>query len=180
MSDDLTEKKINSKLVYEGRLLRVFKDEVELPDGERASREYIKHPGASVIVPIFSDDAVLIEYQFRYAIDSEVIELPAGKLDYGEEPIDTARRELLEETGYSASHWEELGTLLPCIGYSNERIHAFLARDLRFSGQKLDDGEFIKTDRVPLKTLVDWAHEGRISDAKSIIALLWAKNILDK
>jgi len=178
MSDFLTERRRKSKKVYSGVLLHVFEDTVELPDGNHSRREYIKHPGASLIVPVFEDGSVLMERQFRYPVDQVIDELPAGKLDADESPIDAAKRELAEETGYSANEWIELGTLMPCVGYSDERIHVFLARSLALVGQSLDDEEFIETFTVPFNELYESALDGRIQDAKTLIAIFWAKKFL--
>lgn len=178
MSDALTERHRKSKKVYSGVLLHVFEDTVELPDGNCSRREYIKHPGASLIVPVFEDGSVLMERQFRYPVDQVIDELPAGKLDADESPIDAAKRELAEETGYSANDWIALGTLMPCVGYSDERIHVFLAQGLTLVGQSLDDEEFIETFTVPFNELYESALDGRIQDAKTLIAIFWAKKFL--
>mgnify|MGYP000518910493 CR=1 FL=1 len=178
MSDALTERRRKSTKVYSGVLLHVFEDTVELPDGNCSRREYIKHPGASLIVPVFEDGSVLMERQFRYPVDQVIDELPAGKLDADESPIDAAKRELAEETGYSANDWIALGTLMPCVGYSDERIHVFLAQGLTLVGQSLDDEEFIETFTVPFNELYESALDGRIQDAKTLIAIFWAKKFL--
>jgi len=129
-------------------------------------------------VPVFEDGSVLMERQFRYPVNQVIDELPAGKLDADESPIDAAKRELAEETGYSANDWIELGTLMPCVGYSDERIHVFLARNLTLVGQSLDDEEFIETFTVPFNELYESALDGRIQDAKTLIAIFWAKKFL--
>lgn len=178
MSSDFTEKKITSRAVYRGRLLKVNEDEVSLPDGSSALREYVVHPGAAIILPLFDDGSVLLERQFRYPLGQHFYELPAGKLEPDEAPIDTAKRELLEETGYAAAEWRELGRLHPCVGYSDERIDFFLARKLEFRGAHLDQGEFLETLRVPLAEGVDWIRHGRISDTKTILGLFWAEKLL--
>jgi ADP-ribose pyrophosphatase len=178
VSSDFTEKKITSRAVYRGRLLKVNEDEVSLPDGSSALREYVVHPGAAIILPLFDDGSVLLERQFRYPLGQHFYELPAGKLEPDEAPIDTAKRELLEETGYAAAEWRELGRLHPCVGYSDERIDFFLARKLEFRGAHLDQGEFLETLRVPLAEGVDWIRHGRISDTKTILGLFWAEKLL--
>ncbi len=178
MSSDFTEKKISSRATYRGKLLSVNEDEVRLPDGSTAWREYVLHPGAAIILPLFDDGSVLIERQFRYPVDSHFYELPAGKLEPGEPSLETAKRELLEETGYVASDWRELGCLHPCIGYSNERIDFFLARKLEFMGAQLDAGEFLETLRMPLSDCMEWIRSGRITDTKTIIGLFWAEKLL--
>lgn len=178
MSSDFTEKKVTSRAAFRGRMLKVNEDEVTLPDGGRAFREYVVHPGAAIILPLFDDGSVLLERQFRYPVGLHLYELPAGKLEHGEASIETAKRELLEETGYVAAEWRELALLHPCIGYSDEHIDFFLARKLDFKGAKLDEGEFLETLRVPLSEAVDWIRRGRITDAKTILGLFWAEKLL--
>ena len=178
MSSDFTEKKISSRAAYRGRLLKVNEDEVSLPDGSTASREYVLHPGAAIILPLFDDGSVLLERQFRYPLGQHFYELPAGKLEPDEAPLETAKRELLEETGYVAAEWRELGRLHPCIGYSDEQIDFFLARRLEFKGARPDEGEFLETLRVPVPESVDWIRRGRITDAKTILGLFWAEKLL--
>ena len=178
MSADFTEKKISSQKAYCGRLLQVNEDEVRLPDGSHARREYVLHPGAALVLPIFDDGSVLLERQFRYPVGIHCYELPAGKLEPNEPPLETARRELQEETGYVAGEWRELGRVHPCVGYSNETIDLFLARKLEFKGAQLDEGEFLETLRLPLAEGLDWVRRGRISDTKTMLGLLWAEKIL--
>lgn len=178
MSADFTEKKVTSRAAYRGRMLKVNEDEVTLPDGGTALREYIVHPGAAIILPLFDDGSVLLERQFRYPLGQHFYELPAGRLEPDEPSLATAKRELLEETGYVAAEWRELGRLHPCIGYSNEQIDFFLARKLEFRGAQLDEGEFLETLRVPLPDSLDWIRRGRITDAKTILGLFWAEKLL--
>jgi ADP-ribose pyrophosphatase len=178
VSSDFTEKKITSRTAYRGGILTVNEDEVRLPDGSTALREYVMHPGAAIILPLFDDGSVLLERQFRYSVGQHFYELPAGKLEPDEPALETAKRELLEETGYVAAEWRELGRLHPCIGYSDERIDFFLARKLEFRGAKLDEGEFLETLRIPLAEGVDWIRSGRITDAKTILGLFWAEKLL--
>ncbi len=178
MSSDFTEKKISSRAAYRGRLLKVNEDEVRLPDGSTALREYILHPGAAIILPLFEDGSVLLERQFRYPLGQHFYELPAGKLEAGEPPIETAKRELLEETGYTAGEWRELARVHPCIGYSNEQIDFFVARKLEFKGARLDEGEFLETLRIPLAEAINWIRHGRISDTKTMMGLFWAEKLL--
>ena len=130
MSDQLKETRIDSALVYEGVFLKVRKDLARLPDGSQAVREFVEHPGAACMVPLFDDGRLLIERQFRYPLQQTFIEFPAGKLDRGERAIETARRELLEETGYEASQWAFLTRIHPTIGFSDEILDIFLCRGL--------------------------------------------------
>ncbi|MGD2140404.1 MAG: NUDIX hydrolase [Burkholderiales bacterium] len=178
MSDDFTETRKSSKLVYSGALLKVHEDEVILPDGKTARREYVAHPGAAVIIPLFDDNSVLLERQYRYPVGQHCYELPAGKLETGEPSIDTAKRELLEETGYVAREWSAVYTTLPCIGYSDERIECFLARGLSFRSVSLDEGEFLETLRLPMVEALQWVHKGKIRDSKTMLALLWLDRVL--
>jgi ADP-ribose pyrophosphatase len=176
---DFTEKKLSSRTAYRGRLLQVNEDQVELPDGGRAGREYVVHPGAALILPVFDDCSVLLERQFRYPAGTHFYELPAGKFEPGEPALETAKRELLEETGYTAAEWRPLGKLFPCIGYSNEEIEFFIARKLELrQAQQLDKGEFLETLRLPLAEALDWVRRGRINDVKTMLGLLMAEKIL--
>jgi len=178
VSSDFTEKKVSSRAAYRGRLLKVNEDEVSLPDGSTALREYVLHPGAAIILPVFDDGSVLLERQFRYPLGQHLYELPAGKLEADEPPLETAKRELLEETGYLAGEWRELGRFHPCIGYSDEQIDFFLARKLEFKGAQPDEGEFLETLRMPLAETLDWIRRGRITDGKTILGLFWAEKLL--
>jgi len=175
---DLTEHKVSGTEVYGGVLLHVQRDSVRLPDGKVTTREYIDHPGAVAIVPMLDDGQILLERQFRYPIGRVMIELPAGKIDPGEAPLGTAKRELLEETGYTALDWRRLGTIHPLVAYSNERIELYLARGLvEAQGAALDDGEFLETFTVRLDDALEWIRDGRITDSKTIIGLLWVDRL---
>lgn len=170
--DALHEEQLDSELVFSGRLLQVCRDRVRLPDGNEAIREYIKHPGAVVIVPFLDSGELLFERQFRYPLGRSFWELPAGKIDAGESIEATAVRELYEETGYEAGSWQHLGTMHPCIGYSDERIEVFLARGLRqISAPVLDDGEFLEIYPLALEQIRERIRIGEITDAKTITAL---------
>jgi ADP-ribose pyrophosphatase len=170
---DLTEHTLESKDEYQGRLLHVKKDRVRLPDGNESTREYVVHPGAAVILPIFENGDILLERQHRYPLHRDFLELPAGKFDPNEPELVCAKRELQEETGYIAHEWRELPTFYPCIGYSNERLVYFLARDLEFSGENMDEDEFLEILRVPFAEAMAMAGDGRIDEAKTLIGLLW-------
>jgi ADP-ribose pyrophosphatase len=146
---------------------------VRLPDDTEAYREYIRHPGAVAIVALSDDARVLLERQYRYPNRREFIEIPAGKLEPGEPHLETAKRELLEETGYSAAEWTRLGVIHTAIGYTDESIELFLARGLTEGTRKLDAGEFLETLRVPFDEAVAMIRDGRITDAKTVAALLW-------
>ena len=175
---DLTEHPISSELVYDGKLLHVRRDTVRLPDGGVAEREYIRHPGAVMIIALVDSGELVMERQFRYPLRRDMIELPAGKIDPGEPPLETAKRELLEETGYSASEWRHLATIHLAIGYSDEHIEIFLARGLTQEQAKLDDEEFLEVFTLPLAAALDWVRDGRITDSKTLSGLFWAEKVL--
>ncbi|GIV59931.1 NUDIX hydrolase [Rhodocaloribacter litoris] len=173
---DLQEKPLSSTPVYDGVLLKVRRDEVRLPDGGTSVREWIDHPGAAAVVPLFPDGTTLLVRQFRYPPRRTFLEVPAGKLDVaGEDPATVARRELEEETGYRAGRLTALGALYPCIGYSNEVIHFFLAEDLTAGERDLSDGEFLEPVPVLLAEAVAQARRGELHDMKTVAALLLAE-----
>ena len=172
MPKDLSERRLSGALVYDGSLLKVHRDVVSLPDGAEGTREFIRHPGAVAVIPIFDDGSVLLERQFRYPHAREFIEIPAGKLEPGEPHLETAKRELLEETGYTASQWRRLGVIHPAIAYTDEAIDLFVASGLTFAGQKLDAGEFLETLTVPLAQALEMVRKGEITDSKTVTALL--------
>ena len=169
---DLKEHRVSGGLVFDGGLLKVHRDTVRLPDGTEGTREYIRHPGAVAIVPLFDDGRVLLERQFRYPHNREFIEIPAGKLEAGEPPLATAKRELLEETGYTAREWTRLGVIHTAIAYTDEAIELFVAKKLTLSKPKLDVGEFLETFIVPFPEALAMIRDGRITDAKTVSALL--------
>jgi len=169
----VTEEFLQGELVFSGRLLKVHRDRVRLPDGSEGVREYIRHPGAVAIVALFADGRVLLERQFRYPLGRAFIEIPAGKLEPGEEHLATARRELLEETGYVAAEWRRLGLIHNAIGYSDEGIEIWAARGLELREQQLAQGEFLEVFTLPLAEAQAMARDGRITDVKTIAGLLW-------
>jgi ADP-ribose pyrophosphatase len=177
---DFTEHCVSSKTVYHGKLLRVLEDQVRLPDGRPAQREYVDHPGASMMLAFPEPDTVLLVRQFRYPHRRDFIEIPAGKIDPGEGPLRTARRELREECGYEARDWRHLATIHPCIGYSNERIELYLARELTHVGHAPDDGELIEVVPMKFAQALRQVEEGAITDQKTVIGLLWADRFLRK
>ena len=174
---DLTERFVSGEQVFDGTLLKVRRDVVRLPDGSQGTREYIRHPGAVAIVPLFDDVRVLLERQFRYPHGREFIEVPAGKLDPGEPHLATAKRELLEETGYTAKEWKRIGIIHTAIAYTDEAIELFVARKLTHVGGKLDQGEFLETLSVPFDEAIAMIRDGRITDAKTVAALLLVKDL---
>ena len=172
---DLTEHRVRGEEVFAGKLLRVQRDVVRLPDGSEGVREYIRHPGAVAIVALFDDGRVLLERQYRYPHGREFIELPAGKLEPGEPHAETARRELLEETGYVASDWKRIGLICPSIAYTDETIELYLARGLQKRAASLDAGEFLEVLTPGFEEAVSMVRDGRITDAKTIAGLLWLR-----
>ncbi len=177
MASDFTEKPLSSRTAYSGRLLVVKEDEVQLPGGGQARREYIQHQGAVVIIPMIDDDTVLLEHQFRYPLGLHFLELPAGKIEPNELPEQTARRELLEETGFLARQWSFLTTLHPCVGYSDERIELFMARDLVFEGHPGEEDEFIETVNMPIDEALEKIFAREITEAKTILGVFWADRL---
>lgn len=175
---NLTETQIDSTLSYDGNFLKVRKDHARMPDGSVSTREYITHPGAVAILALLDNGKLIMERQFRYAPRREFIEIPAGKIDPGEEILVTAQRELLEETGYVAREWVHLTTAWPCIGYADERLEYFLARGLSHQGSQLDDGEFLEVFELGLDDAIDWVRQGKINDSKTIVGLFWLEKIL--
>lgn len=173
-----TEETLVSDEVFSGQLLHVHRDRVRLPDGHESVREWIAHPGAVVVVALLDNGKLLFERQYRYPLRQVFVELPAGKIDAGEHMLDTARRELREETGYKARTWWHLGTMHPCIGYSNERIEIFLAQSLTYIGHELDDGEILEVIELGIHDALLSVRDGEITDAKTITALLWAEKVL--
>ena len=176
---DFTETTQSSKTVYRGRLLHVLEDEVRLPNGKSGRREYIRHPGAATMVAMPDSETVLLVRQFRYPLARHFIEIPAGKIDPGEEPLQTARRELREECGFEAREWRHLTTIHPCIGYADERIELYLALGLTDVGHKRDEEEFIEVLPTKLSEALEWVKQGRITDEKTLIGLLWADRFRD-
>lgn len=175
---ELKETRIDSTLAYDGDFLKVQRDTVRLPDGKTASREYIKHPGAVVVLPLFDDGTVLLERQFRYPANGVFIEFPAGKIDSNEDPLSCAKRELQEETGYTASDWKFVCTIHNAIAYSDEHLDIYLARGLTPGESRLDDGEFLETFHASVEEILGWVREGKITDVKTVIGTFWLEKFL--
>ena len=169
MDDHLKESRIDGGLAYDGVFLKVQADTVRLPDGKHAVREFIRHPGAVVILPLFEDGSVLLERQFRYPSKHVFIEFPAGKIDFQEDPLVCAKRELLEETGYTATDWHFLCSIHNAIAYSDERLDIYLARGLTAGERQLDEGEFLDIFKAPLTDLLSWVRDGSVTDVKTVI-----------
>ena len=179
--DKLFEKKISSENVFDGVLLHVKKDVVELPNGNQAPREWIKHQGASAIIPLLPDGNIILVKQFRYPINQVTLEIPAGKLDFeNEDPLVCAKRELSEETGYTAGRIWKLAKIATTVGFSNEWIHIYAAEDLQSGKQHPDEDEFINYLKLPLEEAIKMVDEGKIFDSKSVIAILLLEKELNK
>jgi ADP-ribose pyrophosphatase len=172
-SEDFTEAAQSSRLAYDGSLLKVMRDEVRLSDGAPAWREWVRHPGAVMMLAFVDDDTILLERQYRYPKGRHFIELPAGKLEPEEPPLATAKRELVEECGYEAAEWWPIARLDPCIGYSNEVIHLYGARGLKHVGHRLDPGEHLVTFPARIDDALEWIRDGIITDTKTSIGILW-------
>ena len=179
MDSNLQEIQVSSETIYDGNVLHVREDMVELPNKNLASRELIRHIGAVCVIPVTDDGKVIVERQFRYPVNRVILEIPAGKLDSADEDrLEAAKRELREETGMTAEKWTDIGEYLPAPAYSDERITMYLATGLHSGEQDLDDDEFLEVFRVPLKELVDDVMAGKIPDGKTQIAVLKAWEIM--
>ncbi len=177
---DLKETRIDGALMYDGGFIQVHKDSVHLPDGTVSTREYIKHPGAVAVLALLDNGNLVMERQYRYPSQREFIELPAGKIDAGEDILLCAQRELLEETGYVAREWIHLTTAWPCIGYADERMEYFLARGLTLRQAKLDEGEFLEVFELSLRDAIEWIRLGKINESKTIVGLFWLEKYLQE
>lgn len=178
---NLTETSISSESVYDGVLLHAYRDEVRLPDGRTATREWLDHPGAVAVVPLFADGSTMLIQQFRFPPHRTFLEVPAGKFDHDDEPPEAVgRRELKEETGLSAAKMTSVGMFFPCIGYSNEVIHVYIAEDLTEGAQQLTDDEFVEPVRLSFEDAVTKAQDGTLADMKTITALTRAHYALQE
>jgi ADP-ribose pyrophosphatase len=164
----LKETTIESRQVYEGYYLKLIQDRILLPDGRKAGREYLVHPGAVAIVPILPDGRILLERQYRYPLHQAFIEIPAGKLEVGEDPLECAKRELEEETGFIANHWTFLGKIHPVISHSTEFIDIYCAQELSYTKQTLDEGEFLDIFGANIEQIQRWMKENKITDVKRL------------
>lgn len=172
---DMTEKTLESREVYRGRILRVREDRVRLPNGKEGVREVVEHPGGVAILAIDSEDRVLLVRQYRYPFERVLTEIPAGKREPGEPPFITAQRELQEEVGVTADTWTELGTLIPSPGCYGETLYLYMAQDLHFGATHPDEDEFLEPLRVPLDEAVRQCMDGTLTDAKTVAAILKGK-----
>jgi ADP-ribose pyrophosphatase len=181
MNDDdahLRETPVSRTELLRGRFLHVVRDYVRLPNGNEATREFVLHPGAVMIIGLLDDGRVVLERQFRHPMQAVMIEFPAGKLDAGEGSLVCAQREMLEETGYSAREWAFAGRLAPTIAYSDEVIDIWFARGLTPGERQLDDGEFLDVFAATPAELHAWCFNGEVIDCKTLIGSMWLQNVL--
>jgi ADP-ribose pyrophosphatase len=174
---DLKEHKITSNQIFSGKLIDLYLDNVRLPNGKKSTREWLDHPGAVCLVPILNNGDILLIRQFRYGPREEFIEIPAGKIDKNEEPLECGFRELEEETGYKSNKLTFLTNIHPAIGFSNEKMWMYLAEELELSEMKLDEDEFLELLPTPLNMALKWVFSGKITDVKTIIGILWVKEL---
>jgi len=175
----LEEKKLSSKKIFQGKLINLFLDHVKLPNGETSTREWVDHPGAVCIIPILPSGEICLIRQYRYGPRQEFIEIPAGKIDKGEKPLDCARRELSEEIGYAAKKLTFLTKIYPAIGFSNEMMWMYLGENLNKTERNLDQDEFLELVPVTVQQAFDWVKSGKISDVKTIIGILWVHQLMN-
>ncbi|MBA4264838.1 MAG: ADP-ribose pyrophosphatase [Comamonadaceae bacterium] len=176
--DHLRETTLGRTELLKGHFLHVVRDAVRLPSGSEATREYVLHPGAVMVIGLLDDGQVVLERQYRHPMQRVMIEFPAGKLDAGEDSLACARRELLEETGYSATEWAFAGRLAPTIAYSNELIDIWFARGLSLGERRLDDGEFLDVITETPTQLLAWCRSGEVVDGKTLVGALWLQLVL--
>lgn len=177
---ELTERMLSREELFRGRIVTLHVDTVALPNGETATREVVDHPGGVAVLPLDGENQVLTVTQYRYPFGRAMLEIPAGKLEYGEDPERAAIRELREETGAVAGDFRPLGELYPSPGYCGEIIRMYLARELRFGEMELDEDEFLNVERIPFDRLVEQVLSGEVKDAKTIAAVLKAKLLMEQ
>ena len=172
---ELYEKKIGSRQIFDGKIVKLFVDDVELPNGQRAIREIVRHPGAVCVIPITDEGDVVMVRQFRYPFGEVLLEIPAGKLEPGEDPYEAALRELEEESGAVAKKVEHLGEIYTTVAIFDEKIQLYIATGIEFKNAHPDEDEFLEVEKIPLKTLVQMVMRGEIKDSKTQIAILKAE-----
>ena len=176
---ELTERRVSSKTIFEGRIIKVTLDQAELPNGKLAAREVVEHPGGVAVLALEEDNTTYLVKQFRYPIQQLLLELPAGKLDGPEDHLLAAKRELSEETGLEAEEWTYMGSILASPGFCTERLHMYLAQKLSHKKQHLDEDEFLNVVPIPFDALVRQVMDGSQDDAKTVAAVLKAKTLLE-
>ena len=177
---ELNEKTLNSELVFDGVLLKLYRDEISLTDGGTSVREFVHHPGGVAAVALDGDGNVYLERQFRYPYHKVVTEIPAGKLEPGEDPFEAIQRELKEEIGAVAAKWDALGYIMPSVGYTDEMLYLYLARDLTFGETHFDEDEYLESFKLPFAEALACAADGRINDAKTAAALFRADRLIQE
>ena len=178
---NLKEEQVKSDFLYDGRIIKLYNDEIRLPDGNKAYREYVKHPGGVCVVPLTENNEVMLVRQYRYVYGKEIIEIPAGKRDgKDEDTLVGAKRELKEELGIEAENFYFLGELYPTPGYTDEILFMYAATSLTFGETSPDEDEFIESEKIHIDTLVSMIMDGEIKDAKTVAAVLKTKKLLDE
>ena len=175
---ELFEKQIDSKQIFDGKIVKLFVDHVTLPNGQIATREVIRHPGAVCVIPVTDSGEVIMVKQFRYPFGEVMLEIPAGKLEPGEDPLDAVKRELEEESGTVAKNIVHIGELYTTVAFLDEKIQVYLATDLTYTNSHPDEDEFLEVTKIPLSTLVDMVMRGEIKDSKTQVAILKAEKYL--
>lgn len=170
----LIEEKLSGEEIFSGHVFSVHLDKVKIADGSIRQREVVEHRGGVGVVAVDEDGCVYMVRQFRYAVGKALLEIPAGKLEKGEEPLSSAKRELAEETGCTAENWQDLGIMYPTPGYCSEALHIFMATGLHRGKQCLDDGEILTVEKIPLEKIVDMIMSGEVKDGKTVFGILKA------
>ena len=177
---ELFEKKLSSRQIFDGVVVKLYVDDVELPNGKKSVREVVRHPGAVCVVPVTDEGEVIMVRQFRYAFNQVLLEVPAGKLEPNEDPLDAARRELEEESGVVADRVDFMGELYTTVAFTDEKIYTYIATGLTFKDSHPDEDEFVEVVKIPLSTLVKMVMDGEIKDSKTQVAILKAERILSE
>lgn len=175
---ELFEKQLSSRQIFDGVVIKLFVDDIELPNGQKSHREIVRHPGAVCVIPITDDEEVIMVRQFRYPFSRPLLEIPAGKLEPGEDPLNAAKRELEEESGVNAERIDFMGELYTTVAFTDEKIYTYIATGLTFKDAHPDADEFVEVEKMPLKTLVDMVMNGEIKDSKTQVAILKAEKIM--
>lgn len=176
---DMTEKRIERKDIFDGHVFKVYLDKVEISDGSIRPREVVEHNGGVCVVALDEKKEIYMVRQYRYAAGTEMLEIPAGKLEKGEDPFKAAKRELSEETGCTAEKWTSLGVVYPTPGYCSERLYIYLAQELKTGEMHLDDGEILTVEKYPISQVVDMIMSGEITDAKTVVGVLKTTNLVN-